>query len=54
MAKKETVNVEVKEIVSELNENGIYTIVFEGNEVEVSGNIANILIKKGKATLKQL
>lgn len=51
MAKKETI-VEVKEIVSELNENEIYTIIFENNEVEVSGNIANILIKKGKAKLK--
>ena len=51
MAKKEVV--EVKEVVeSNLNELDIFTIIFEGNEVEVSGNIANILIKKGKAKLK--
>jgi hypothetical protein len=47
MAKKETVEIE-----SNLVETEVYTILFEGNEVEVSGNVANILIKKGKATLK--
>lgn len=50
MAKKETV--EKIEIESNLVETEVYTIIFEGNEVEVSGNVANILIKKGKATLK--
>lgn len=50
MAKKETV--EKIEIESNLVEAEVYTIIFEGNEVEVSGNVANILIKKGKATLK--
>lgn len=50
MAKKETF--EKIEIESNLVETEVYTIIFEGNEVEVSGNVANILIKKGKATLK--
>lgn len=48
----EKVEKKVKEIQSELNELDVYTIVFEGAEVEVSGNVANILIKQGLATLK--
>ena len=57
MAKKETIiPVEqpiesVKQIESDLIENGTYIILFQGAEVEVSGNIANILIKRGKAKL---
>lgn len=51
MAKKEEVIKEVKAI-SELNELDIFTIIFKGEEHEVSGNIANILINKGVAKLK--
>ena len=43
---------EVKTL-SELNETDIFTIIFEGGEHEVSGNIANILINKGVAELKK-
>jgi len=46
---------EVKEVktLSELNETDIFTIIFEGGEHEVSGNIANILRNKGVAELKK-
>lgn len=45
---------EVKEptVKSELNELENFTIIFKGEEHEVSGNIANILINKGVAKLK--
>lgn len=45
---------ETKEVkaISELNELDIFTIIFKGEEHEVSGNIANILINKGVAKLK--
>jgi acetolactate synthase small subunit len=52
MAKKEVIEVKELAVDSNLNELDIYTIIFDGNEVDVSGNIANILIKKGKAKLK--
>lgn len=57
MAKKEEAIKEVKSIkevktISELNELEIFTIIFKGEEHEVSGNIANILISKGVAKLK--
>lgn len=52
MAKKEVVESKKEVVESNLNEFEIYTIIFESQEVEVSGNVANILIKKGKATLK--
>ena len=49
---KEKETKEVK-VLSELNETDIFTIIFEGGEHEVSGNIANILINKGVAELKK-
>jgi 16S rRNA C1402 N4-methylase RsmH len=54
MAKEKEIK-EVKEVkvLSELNETDIFTIIFEGGEYEVSGNIANILINKGVAELKK-
>ena len=52
MAKKENQKeIEVIEIESNLVETNVYTILFQDAEVEVSGNVANILIKRGKATL---
>lgn len=51
MAKEKGVK-EVKTL-SELNETDIFTIIFEGGEHKVSGNIANILINKGVAELKK-
>ena len=54
MAKKETIITDkpsIKEVESNLDENKVYMILFHGSEVEVSGNVANILIKRGKATL---